>query len=32
MEAKFGPLEKQIKTLDLNRDESFRMNSRPHTF
>jgi hypothetical protein len=32
MEAKFGPLEKGIKTIDLNRDESFRMNSRLYPF
>jgi hypothetical protein len=24
MESKFGPLEKRIKTIDINRDETFR--------
>jgi hypothetical protein len=32
MEAKFGPLEKWIKTIDSNRGESFQKNSQVHPF
>ena len=30
LEAKFGPLENKIKTIDISPDESFRKNSRVH--
>ena len=32
MEAKFGPVEKGIKVIGLNRDEIFQKNSRVHAF
>jgi len=32
MEAKFGPLEKRIKTIDISRDEIFQKNSWVHPF
>jgi len=32
MEAKFGPLEKRVKMIDINRDEIFHNNSRIHPF
>jgi hypothetical protein len=32
MEAKFGPLEKGIKTIDITGDEIFRTNSQIHPF
>jgi hypothetical protein len=31
LEAKFGPLEKRINSIDVNRDEIFQ-NSRVHPF
>ena len=30
VEAKFGPLEKEIKETDINRDEIFQKDSRIH--
>jgi hypothetical protein len=32
MEAKFGPLEKGIKTIDITQDKIFQKNSRVHPF
>jgi hypothetical protein len=32
MEAKFGPLKKRIKTIDISPDDSFQKNSRVHPF
>jgi len=32
MEAKFGPLEKGVKSNDINRDEIFQNNSQTHPF
>lgn len=32
MDAKFGPLEKGAKTIDINRDEIFQNNSRIRPF
>jgi hypothetical protein len=32
VEAKFGPLEKGIKTIDITRDEIFQKNSQVHPF